>query len=96
MAGYDKKLKGNNRFTVVKVKLDEVDALSKVMGLTNPERIYYSEYVSEKIFERYPEWERARDVMHLQVPDYFLYEKDKPIVAIYDRLAFFSAPLLDE
>jgi len=48
------------------------------MGLNNlHKKLFYSDILSQKIFEKYPEWGRTREVMHLGIPDYFYYEKVK-------------------
>jgi len=97
MSGYNGKLKGNRRFTVIKIKLDELEGLGKVMGLNNlHKKLFYSDILSQKIFEKYPEWGRTREVMHLGIPDYFYYEKGKALVAVYDRMAFLIAPLVED
>lgn len=85
---------GNHNHTVITAEVDDLEYIKKYMNLQNPKEITHEEY--SNIVRYYPEWEKTKEFLKItDIPDKYLFEKDKPLIVFFRNAIYVIAPRLE-
>jgi len=83
--------RGNKKYTVVKVDVDDIEYLKQYLYINKPEEISPEKYLLN--VASYPEWEKTKEVLKItENPDKILFEKDKPLIVFFGKEIYIIAP----
>lgn len=87
---------GNRNRTVIKAEINDLEYIKKIIDLQNPKEISRSYYLWD-VARYYPEWEKTKEILKItNIPDKYLFEKDKPLIVFFGNIIYVIAPRCEE
>jgi len=87
----------NYNCTVIKTEISMLENIKNVCEIDNPKEIFQDKYHSVNLERYYPEWEKTKQVLNItEIPDKFLFEKDKPLIVFFGKEIYVVAPRFEE